>query len=286
MKTRVITSVVGIILLIFAFLLYETLVFDVLFCAITLIAIHEIFDAFGFKKKDLPLFIAFIPLVFFVMLLPFFGMQKWITAALYAFLLFISIYFVQRNKHIDFTKFAGMTLYSLLVLFCFFTLLSLKKLLPQGDYGYDAVYVTVMVMGFAWGGDTFAYLVGRRFGKRKLAPNVSPNKTVEGAAGGIFGSMLLGVLISFLYTQFWPEGTLWQEGGNIYYLFVAVLGAFASVLGMLGDLFASGVKRQCGIKDYGTIFPGHGGIMDRFDSLLLIAPLMALAVQFHHSILR
>ncbi len=281
MKTRVITSVVGVLLLVGIFFLYHTLLFNLLFCAVCLLAIHEVFDAFGFEKRDWPLFISFVPLVLAVMLFPAVGLQMWVMAVLYAFLLFVLVYFVRGSKRLSFEKMGGMVSYSLLVLFCFYSLVSIKNILPQAMYQNDAVYCTVMVMGYAWGGDTFAYLVGRKFGKRKLAPNVSPNKTVEGAIGGVLGSVLVGLLISMLYTQLWSVGPLWQGNQAMQYGFVALLGGIASVLGMLGDLFASAVKRQCGLKDYGTIFPGHGGIMDRFDSLILVAPLMAVAVQLY-----
>ncbi len=282
MKTRVITSVVGVLLLVLVFFFYNTVLFNLLFAAVCLVAIHEIFNAFGFKKQDSYLYIGFVLPVILVFLLPVFGLQKWITTVLFALLLYLALCFVRKSKHIDFAKLGGMTVFSLVVLFCFFSLTSLKTLLPAAEYGEDAVYCTVMVMGYAWGGDTFAYLVGRRFGRHKLAPNVSPNKTVEGAVGGVLGSMLLGFVISFLYTQFWQVGPLWNEGDGGSYLAVVLLGIPAAVLGMLGDLFASAVKRQCKLKDYGTIFPGHGGILDRFDSLLFIAPLMALAVQVYH----
>lgn len=133
-----------------------------------------------------------------------------------------------------------------------------------------------MALAFAWGGDTFAYFTGRLFGKHKLAPLVSPHKTVEGAIGGILGSGLVGVLCTVA-----ARGLTGHAAGSMFgYIAVFLLGMGCSVLGILGDLFASAIKLQLGIKDYGTIFPGHGGIMDRFDSVLFITPLVALAVWF------
>ena len=133
---------------------------------------------------------------------------------------------------------------------------------------------------FAWGGDTSAYFAGRAFGRHKLAPIVSPHKTVEGAIGGVVGSMAAGVLVTFAYSLL--DGSfplLTVEVTARGYLAILGLGAVASVLGILGDLFASAVKRQVGIKDYGTIFPGHGGILDRFDSVMFIAPFVSIAVR-------
>ena len=135
-------------------------------------------------------------------------------------------------------------------------------------------------MGFAWGGDSAAYFAGRAFGKHKLAPVVSPNKTIGGAVGGVMGSMLLGVVVTACYTALHGQlvGVPLDTLGWRYYVVVVLLGGFGSLLGIVGDLFASVIKRQCGIKDYGTIFPGHGGIMDRFDSVLFIAPFVAMVV--------
>ena len=147
-------------------------------------------------------------------------------------------------------------------------------------YGNDAIYFILLILCFAWGGDTAAYFTGRAFGKHKLAPRVSPHKTVEGAVGGVLGSMLAGVLLTFVYNQLSGRFDLFSINVTVrHYLVLLVLGAVASVLGIFGDLFASAVKRQAGIKDYGTIFPGHGGILDRFDSVMFIAPFVSIAVR-------
>ena len=119
-------------------------------------------------------------------------------------------------------------------------------------------------------GDTLAYFIGSRFGKRKLIPAVSPNKSVEGAVAGLFGSMLgamavYGITGAFVGFSVLPP--VW------HYILLGLLGGVA---GQMGDLFASLVKRHCGIKDYGNIFPGHGGMMDRIDSVLFMAVLVFL----------
>ena len=166
-----------------------------------------------------------------------------------------------------------------IVLFGFYSIISFKILFPLEQYGYDSLYLILLGFGFAWGGDSAAYLTGVRFGKHKLAPRVSPNKTIEGAIGAIFGSMLLGCLFTWGYSALLP---LLETGESIptvglkSYLTVCGVGIVASVLGMMGDLFTSAIKRQCGIKDYGSIFPGHGGILDRFDSVLLVMPFVSL----------
>ncbi|MFZ5966553.1 MAG: phosphatidate cytidylyltransferase [Bacillota bacterium] len=118
-----------------------------------------------------------------------------------------------------------------------------------------------MIFITAWSTDTFAYFSGYFFGSRKLCPNISPKKTVEGAIGGIIGC----VVVSGVFAYFVVPSFLYQ---------CVIMGFFASILSQVGDLTASIIKRYVGIKDYGKIMPGHGGILDRFDSILFTAPIV------------
>ncbi len=120
---------------------------------------------------------------------------------------------------------------------------------------------------FAWGSDTCAYFVGIFFGKHKLIPEISPKKTIEGSIGGILGT----VIITLLFAKYFQEQNL------LYFVPLAVIG---SVVSQIGDLFASAIKREFGIKDYGNLIPGHGGILDRFDSILFTAPLTYYGITF------
>ena len=122
-------------------------------------------------------------------------------------------------------------------------------------------------------GDTAAYFVGSRFGKRKLIPAVSPNKTVAGAVAGLIGSTLTALIIYGLTLAFMPAADVSLMPPIWHFVIIGFVGGIA---GELGDLFASLVKRHCGIKDYGNIFPGHGGMMDRLDSVLFVSVLIYL----------
>ncbi len=136
----------------------------------------------------------------------------------------------------------------------------------------------MLVFAASWGGDASAYFAGRYFGKNKLAPIVSPNKTVEGAIGGILGSNAFGIATSLVYFALYKDVVFFNTS-SIQLKDIAVIViicTISSVLGILGDLFASAVKRKCEIKDYGSIFPGHGGVMDRFDSVLFNMPFIVL----------
>jgi phosphatidate cytidylyltransferase len=124
--------------------------------------------------------------------------------------------------------------------------------------GYDPMFLLAFFM-LIWASDTGAYFAGINFGKHKLFERVSPKKTWEGAAGGVILSLIIGVVFSYAYPVM--DGWKWM-----------VLSIIASVAGIYGDLVESLLKRNVGVKDSGTILPGHGGVLDRFDSILLATP--------------
>ena len=280
MKTRVITAIVGIIVLIGVMFTFDTLIFNLVITAITLIALHEIYAALGFEKQGWPLFGVLVPYTFLVMLSSYELYRRLVMPASFLVVLFYAIYLVVRNGTISYQKASGLLMFSGIVIFCFYSFIRLKELLPVEQYGYDAVFFILLILCFAWGGDTCAYFAGRAFGKHKLCPVVSPKKTVEGAIGGVLGTMVFGVIITLVYSVAANRMEAFTRSniGVSMYVIIALLGCVAAVLGIYGDLFASVVKRQCGIKDYGTIFPGHGGILDRFDSVMFIAPFVTMVI--------
>ena len=135
------------------------------------------------------------------------------------------------------------------------------RMLEQG------AFIVWLVFICSWGCDTCAYCVGMLLGKHKMAPKLSPKKSIEGAIGGIVGAALLGVLYAVIVNRFAPETNASLMG---YALICAVGGAISQV----GDLAASAIKRNHDIKDYGKLIPGHGGILDRFDSVIFTAPII------------
>lgn len=142
------------------------------------------------------------------------------------------------------------------------------RMLPRG------AYIVWLVFLCSWGCDTCAYCVGVLFGKHKMSPKLSPKKSVEGAVGGVVGSMLL----TFLYVSVFRDAMVVTTREAL--LLAAIAGAGA-LISMVGDLTASAIKRNYDIKDYGTLIPGHGGILDRFDSVIFTAPIIYyLAVYF------
>ncbi|MEN8883663.1 MAG: CDP-archaeol synthase [Flavobacteriaceae bacterium] len=139
-------------------------------------------------------------------------------------------------------------------------------LLPVVNGEYQESIILSLVI-FIWVNDSFAFLVGKNFGKRKLFESVSPKKTIEGFLGGVFFTVIAAIIISF----------------NIDFLSIThwiVLSLIVSILGTTGDLVESKFKRQANIKDSGTIMPGHGGLLDRLDSLLFVAPFVYLYIHY------
>lgn len=146
-------------------------------------------------------------------------------------------------------------------------LLSFLYIIREGwSHGF---YLVWLVFLCSWGSDTCAYCVGVLFGKHKMAPKLSPKKSVEGGIGGVAGAaVLFGLYTYFIINPFSAEQHMLHWGGAM------CLGALGALVSMVGDLAASAIKRDHDIKDYGKLIPGHGGIMDRFDSVIVAAPLI------------
>lgn len=150
-------------------------------------------------------------------------------------------------------------------------LLSFLYIIREGwSHGF---YLVWLVFLCSWGSDTCAYCVGVLFGKHKMTPKLSPKKSVEGAIGGVVGAALL----FGLYTQY-VINPFSAEVGQLDWVGSMALGAVGALVSMIGDLAASAIKRDHDIKDYGKLIPGHGGIMDRFDSVIIAAPLIFLGL--------
>ncbi len=148
-------------------------------------------------------------------------------------------------------------------------MLSFLYLLREGiDEG---IYLVWFVFLASWGSDTCAYCVGVLIGKHKMTPKLSPKKSVEGAIGGVLGAAILFTV----YAHFVINA---YSGMTLALPFAAVLGAAGALVSMIGDLAASAVKRDYEIKDYGKLIPGHGGIMDRFDSVIVAAPIVFIGI--------
>lgn len=173
----------------------------------------------------------------------------------------ITVFMHRRTDYKEIFSVGFMTLYISIFMSC--------ASLMCKDFG---IVPTLIIFICAWSTDTGAYFAGSLFGKHKLIPHVSPKKTVEGAIGGIFSAMLCCMIYMFIITLMGMD--IVGLSGFAGYAVIGGVGIIVSAISQLGDLVASAVKRDCGVKDYGKIFPGHGGFMDRFDSVIIIAPLI------------
>lgn len=136
----------------------------------------------------------------------------------------------------------------------------------QTRMGHMGLYMVWLILISSWGCDTCAYVVGKLIGKKKIFPVLSPKKSLEGCIGGVLGAALIGWLYGFFFVEraYADKRIAWA---------IAVICGAGAVMSMVGDLAASGIKRNVDIKDYGKLIPGHGGIMDRFDSMIVTAPM-------------
>lgn len=156
---------------------------------------------------------------------------------------------------------AALATFSMIYAPVMFSFLYQTRRLPYGNY------IVWLILICSWGCDTCAYVVGMLIGKHKAFPVLSPKKSWEGCIGGVLGAMLLG----FLYSYFIVDNAVEEQSMNLIVVLICGVGA---IMSQMGDLAASAIKRNHDIKDYGKLIPGHGGIMDRFDSVIVTAPMI------------
>lgn len=267
MKTRVITSIFITAVLVAILLLSETFVFSVALSILAVIAANEVMRVFELDKKyvvSIPAYIvaAVMPTLSFIMLkvleAPEYKFIIVLALTLFVFMLYLFVAAVFMKGKLRFESISAVFMLVMYITACF-SALSVIRYVGDGA----GLFNVGMVFVGAWISDVFAYFTGRLFGKHKLIPEISPKKTVEGAVGAVVCTTLLMLLYGWIVTLC---TTLTAN-----YIVLAVSGAILSVVGQIGDLIASFVKRERGVKDYGTLLPGHGGIMDRFDSILTVS---------------
>ncbi len=265
MITRIITAVVGIAVAIGILFLSATPVYNLAVSLLIVIMLYELLSACDCIKYKFHSIVCMIFAAVMPFLVEFEGMEaKYLLATSCIFLIFVG--YIANHKNITFEKIFCMLSVTLLTTLSMSCLVSLKNLSSV----HGVCYVILCLAG-AWLGDSGAYFVGTFFGKHKLCPEISPKKTVEGAVGGVITVGIVFAVYAFFYRL--VQGYFGQSF-EVNYPALVLIGFVCGVLGIIGDLSASLIKRQAGIKDFGNIMPGHGGIMDRFDSVLFVAPFM------------
>lgn len=243
---RILSGIIGIMLLLMilfkgGYLLYSSVLL------ISLIGLREFYKALEGKKIVPSYYLGYLG-TFGIYFFYFFKSTYLIPFAIIYVLVMLATIIFYKNISIE-----GLSVTILGVIYIPIMLLHLLFL-------SETIYI-YLVFAVAFGTDTFAYIVGNLFGRNKLCPSISPNKTIEGSIGGTMGTVLIVILFSIYF--------------NVKPIWIMILfSIISSLTAQLGDLVASKIKRISGIKDYGFIMPGHGGVLDRFDSIIFTAPVV------------
>lgn len=257
MKQRIITAIVALVIF-FPLVIIGGLPFTIAVYAIATIGLYELLRMKNIRIFSIEGILTWMTLA--IILMP----SKWANEVqeligyskiemIFAFILILLIFTVISKNRFTFDQAAFTAFGSLYVGIGFYYLIETRF------YGFEYVFYALLVI---WTTDSGAYFTGRKFGKRKLWPEISPNKTIEGFVGGI----ILAVILACVFQYFYPIAPS--------YMMLVIVTMIASVIGQLGDLVESALKRHFGVKDSGNLLPGHGGILDRFDSLLFVLPLI------------
>ena len=240
-------------------------VLPILVAGLSMIAVHEVLWSTGFLKHTR---ISGYSLVL-AGLVPFWvyysGALMPALCGMFVYVVLLFAEAIASHKRITLEKMGGAFFLSVVIPFFLSSLLRIRQM----EHWQFLIILPFLV---AFLSDAFALFAGMAFGKHKLAPELSPKKTVEGAIGGFVGAIVSAVVY----------GVVLQMGFSVSvnYFYLVVYGALGSVVSQLGDLSFSYIKREYGLKDFGNIFPGHGGVLDRFDSVIFCAPLIELLIQF------
>ena len=268
MLKRIITGVVAFALflpiLVFSGTEIGKYVFIGVMGLLALIATDELCGCFGVRKVwfiSIPTYLFSVATTLITVF--FSGTEKYLSYLICAGFAFAFIVFVASMFNTGTVTYAAAASHVATVLYvvCGFLAIVGLRYVEMGEYLFYLIFIG------AWCADSFAYFVGVAIGKHKLIPKVSPKKTVEGAIGGILGAVV-GFLIYGACLAYFVEGL------EVNYIGMAVSAVGIAIVSQLGDLVTSFIKREQGIKDYGKVLPGHGGIMDRFDSIIAVAPVL------------
>lgn len=266
LKTRVITALIGFAIAVFA-ITTGGYVYNGIFTLLALLAWRE----YGNMLEHARIHVARYWGYFFVFLvMSALSMAQYTFALMAAIvgLLALGLLYIFSHDHYDLSTVAYSCLGFFYVQTGFVALILMRSDafyqfldFPTYEYSLGALMIWSVLL-CTWASDTFAYFVGRIFGKRKIVPTISPSKTLEGFVGGFVGCVLVGIIFTF------AVGLEPQLGFSI--------GLLTGIFAPFGDLFESKIKRNCAVKDSGVLLPGHGGVLDRFDSVLFVAPLIFL----------
>ena len=265
MKQRIITAVVAFFVLLPVLIFSDTFIFPLGLAVCAVLSVWEMFACVGLKNAWLftaPMYVLGAAFPFLIRYLPDRDLLAPIAicaAVVWTLYAFTVLIFSHGKYPLEAVFVASFSLFYIFI--GFNAILFIHDCEPGGKYLYYICFLG------AWITDIFAYFCGRAFGKHKLIPDVSPKKTVEGSIGGTVFCILVMVIFGFVVEKLVPE-----ISANL--LIFAIAGILIAVVSQIGDLSMSVIKRKYGVKDYSFIFPGHGGVLDRFDSVIAVSALL------------
>jgi len=267
MLKRTITAIIFVLVIFPVYFFSDTLILPIAVSILSVMGVYEILKCIGTGKEwriSVPAYIMAAASPSFVRLSDSrYTFLAIYTLAVFAYLMYLLASGVFSHGKLDVEKIAVSFMGVAYVVTAFLCMI----LVRDRTHG---LYIFFMAMFGPWGSDVFAYLCGRFFGRHKLIPDVSPKKTVEGALGGIFFDGVAAVTFGFIVSLL--DSSITYVG----YPQLFLAGMIISLVSQVGDLIASYIKRKYEIKDYGNLLPGHGGILDRFDSVLTVMPTMVM----------
>lgn len=255
MKTRILTGVVSGVLLITAVIALNPYIIAAAAFLASLMGLYEFYKVTEVSDNIPLVCLGMVGALGITLCNLFFSAQLSYFICIWLLLIFVTLLLLHEKT--DVTQ-CALCVFSVFYIPFLFSFVPLVMLLENGRF-----LIWFVILG-AYATDTFAYFSGVFLGKHKLCPKISPKKTIEGAVGGTFGCAIIFLIVGYLFNS------VWKTQVSLPLLFL--LGIISAVVAQLGDLSASIIKRKFGVKDYGTLFPGHGGIMDRCDSLIFVAP--------------
>ena len=263
MKSRILVAAVGVPLLLLLILWVPTAVLAAVVAAAAAIAGVELQQCVGGEKKgSIVVLSAIFPAV---AVLFYFWLPEYITWLLAFEVFFWFSFAIFKGGEVKFNRIMAALFAGICIAFSF------GAFLRMAQSGISRGYLLLpFILSFM--SDTGGYFAGRAFGKHKLAPKVSPKKTVEGSGGGIMGNIIGGVIFVLVMDKWF--------GGGIGIGAMVILAVLCSAVAQIGDLSFSLIKREFGIKDYGKLFLEHGGVLDRFDSVLFVTPVIEIVLNF------
>ena len=269
MKQRIITAIIILLVAVPTVLFSEYIIYPIVLSLLAMRAVFELLRVIGAERKlfiGIPAYIlaAAFPLgAYFVTETTVITYLLLLAASLFVYMLLLMGISVFSKGSTPFSKISEIFT-AITYIIVSFSSLSLTRYLDRSI----GLYIVILVFVASWMCDAGAYIVGSVCGKHKLIPEISPKKTVEGAVGGVIIATAAFLLYGFIIDSFFGVG--------VNYLRLAVFGVLLSIVSQLGDLVASLIKREYGVKDYGRIFPGHGGVMDRFDSIFAVSTILMM----------